>query len=272
VTGPRFLPASLLASLLDDPLDPGYRAVATTPPDPPALRRTASAGRYLVLALIGVVLAAAYHQTVAHAPEASKTRSRLVKEVRDRTASTDALNGRVEAERKQVAEQRTRSLAATSAGRQAADDLRTLELLGGYTAVRGPGLTVRVADGPGKPGGDPEEGRVLDRDLQDLVNGLWQAGAEAVGVNGQRITPTTTIRQAGGAVLVDFRPVFNPYTITAVGDRNQLETAFTDSAVARRFRAWTQVYGMKFSVRSTGGLTLPAGTENPPRYATGGRP
>jgi hypothetical protein len=29
---------------------------------------------------------------------------------------------------------------------------------------------------------------------------------------------------------------------------------------------------MKFSVRSTGGLTLPAGTENPPRYATGGRP
>ena len=47
---------------------------------------------------------------------------------------------------------------------------------------------------------------------------------------------------------------------------------FADSAVARRFRAWTQVYGMKFSVHSSGGLSLPAGTENPPRYATGGRP
>ena len=36
--------------------------------------------------------------------------------------------------------------------------------------------------------------RVTDGDLQIAVNGLWAAGAEAISVNGQRITETTAIR------------------------------------------------------------------------------
>ena len=40
--------------------------------------------------------------------------------------------------------------------------------------------------------------RVLDVDLQGVVNGLWASGAEAIAVNGQRLTGLTTIRAAGG--------------------------------------------------------------------------
>ena len=36
-----------------------------------------------------------------------------------------------------------------------------------------------------------------------LVNGLWQAGAEAISINGQRLTSTSAIRFAGQAILVD---------------------------------------------------------------------
>ena len=57
------------------------------------------------------------------------------------------------------------------------------------------------------------DGRVLDRDLQELVNGLWAAGAEAVSVDGQRLTARTAIRSAGEAVLVDFRPLSPPYVV-----------------------------------------------------------
>ena len=48
---------------------------------------------------------------------------------------------------------------------------------------------------------------MLDRDLQVIVNGLWAAGAEAIAVNGQRLTACSAIRSAGEAILVDFRPL-----------------------------------------------------------------
>jgi uncharacterized protein YlxW (UPF0749 family) len=70
------------------------------------------------------------------------------------------------------------------------------------------------------------EGRVRDADLQDVVNGLWAAGAEAVAVDGQRLTALSAIRSAGESVLVDLRPLSPPYTVEAVGDPAALEVGF----------------------------------------------
>ena len=67
-----------------------------------------------------------------------------------------------------------------------------------------------------------------DDDLQLVVNALWAAGAEAISINGQRLGPTTAIRFAGEAVLVDFRPVTNPYEISAIGDPDTLSLDVPD--------------------------------------------
>ena len=75
---------------------------------------------------------------------------------------------------------------------------------------------------------------LTDLDVRAVVNELWHDGALAVAVNGIRLTPTSTIRFAGLAVLVDFQPVTAPYTVTAIGDPDALITGFTDSAVADR--------------------------------------
>ena len=64
---------------------------------------------------------------------------------------------------------------------------------------------------------EADQGRVTDRDLQTLVNEVWAAGAEAVTVNGQRLTALSAIRSAGDAVLVDFRPLNPPYTCAPSG-------------------------------------------------------
>ena len=81
--------------------------------------------------------------------------------------------------------------------------------------MTGPGLVVRLDDAAGDGDGadvDPrtdvdDSGRVTDRDLQTVVNEVWAAGAEAVAVNGQRLTALSAIRSAGDAILVDFRPL-----------------------------------------------------------------
>ena len=69
------------------------------------------------------------------------------------------------------------------------------------------------------PGADSARNEVLDTDLQKLVNGLWEAGAEAISINGQRLTNLSTIRQAGGAITVNARSLRPP--VRRLGDRQQ---------------------------------------------------
>jgi uncharacterized protein YlxW (UPF0749 family) len=138
--------------------------------------------------------------------------------------------------------------------------------------VRGDGALVRLADAP--PPVDPVTGKrsgsnpgvVLDRDLQDVANELWHDGAEAIAINGQRLTGTTTIRAAGGAILVDFRPVSAPYEVSAIGP-DDLDKRFADSGTARRFRRFVDAYGMQFSVKKQRGMTLAAAGEPDLGYA-----
>ena len=57
--------------------------------------------------------------------------------------------------------------------------------------------------------------------MRSVVNELWSDGAEAIAVNGIRLTPTSAIRFAGDAVLVDFQPITSPYRIDAIGDADR---------------------------------------------------
>jgi uncharacterized protein YlxW (UPF0749 family) len=105
-----------------------------------------------------------------------------------------------------------------------------------------------------------------------VVNALWAAGAEAVAINDERLAPTTTIRAAGEAILVDLRPVTSPYTIRAIGDPDTLLPRFADSAAARRYQSQTAVFGIGFSVQRVGELTLRAATGTDLVYARPAEP
>lgn len=103
--------------------------------------------------------------------------------------------------------------------------------------------------------GDPREtngfsdtGRVRDRDMQRVVNGLWESGAEAVSINGQRLTALSAIRAAGDAILVDNKPLVPPYTVLAVGDGERLSTRFQNSADGLYLHALQENYGIRTSI------------------------
>lgn len=44
---------------------------------------------------------------------------------------------------------------------------------------------------------------VTDSDLQLLVSLLWQSGAEAIAINGNRLGVQTSIRTAGSTILIE---------------------------------------------------------------------
>lgn len=268
----------MLAELMNNHLDAGYAAAAERrereqPPGATA-RRLRVLATALTLLLIGVIVAIAYQQAVAKAPDDARAKAELVVDIKRRSAAADSMQQQADDLREQLASEREAALAESAAGQQAARQLGQLETVTGLASVKGPGVVVNVGDGPppvdpvtGEPTGELDLARVLDRDLQELVNALWRAGAEAVTIDNQRLTPTSTIRLAGEAILVDLRPVSSPYEIKAVGDADQLHSRFTGSSVARRFRGYVQRYKMTFEVKRADELSLPASAGTPLSYA-----
>ena len=106
--------------------------------------------------------------------------------------------------------------------------------------------------------------------LQQLVNGLWTAGAEAISVNGHRLTSLTAIRGAGTAITVDYSSLTRPYTIQAIGDRGTLPARFAQSAGGQ----WMQYLVTNFDVRMTTtaeeSLLVPGDSSISLRYAEPG--
>lgn len=271
---------SLLIELFTDHLDSGYAAATRRQKDEsPKARRRTTAILAAGLLLLGFVLAIAYRATLRQAPDSERVRQALVQDVRDGSALSDSLQRRAQQLSGQLSRQRDAALTASRDGDRAAAQVRRLEEAAAQRAVHGPGVAVVVGDASGTDQVDPntgqrvpvsvdDNGRIQDRDLQSLVNALWSAGAEAVSVGGQRLAPTTTIRGAGEAILVDLRPVQGPYTLAAVGDPATLLPRFADSEAARRFQSYTGLYGIQFTVRAAKDLQLPAATDPDLRYAS----
>ena len=263
---------SLLVDMTDAAMDPAYAAAAQRKSRRGKDEAQAEAGtpsRLLrgisLLLLIGLLTGVAAAQVRRSAGAADAVRRSLVKDIAERTTDTDRLATQADGLRAQVTEARDTRLGEDDSGRQLAARLAALELATGQTKVSGPGLVVTLDDAPDADGatgsgrgGQLGDGRIYDRDVQEVANALWAAGAEAISVNGQRLTALTAIRSAGEAVLVDFRPLSPPYRLTAIGDVDAMEPAFIDSATARRFTTYTSLYGLGFTTRRESTLTLPA--------------
>jgi uncharacterized protein YlxW (UPF0749 family) len=280
---PTLIPVpSLLRSLLSEHLDPGYAAAAARREDTQPRPRWAAWGWQASAALlIAVVFAAAVAQARSVAPGVKQTQQVLADSVRASESSAGALSGQRALLAAEVDGVRRAQLQDDATGRRLLSRLDALALPAGSTALIGPGLTVTLTD-PGVAGNltDVSKERVpgsrqvvLDRDLQLVVNSLWASGAEAISVAGVRVGPNVTIRQAGGAILVDNQPVSSPYVIVAIGPANAMRDAFDRSAGLARMRLLESSYGAGVTVSAGDGLTVPPANARDLKFAKqmGGR-
>ena len=266
-----------LTDLVTNTLDPGYAAAAARRRADPRSTwwdRWSRPAAAIGCLLIGFTVAVAWVHTNRGAPAAARVHADLVARVRGAQRADTSLAATAGALAAEANRLRDAALPSDGAIRTQLD---RDELLAGITAVTGPGLIVRLADPPptvptavgGRPGTTPlaDTAVLTDRDIRAVVNELWHDGAEAISVNDVRLTPTTAIRFAGQAVLVDFRPITSPYTIRAIGDRNALDTAFVDSAVSSRYQTLAGARGVAFSFDQADHLELPASAAVSPQYA-----
>ncbi|MEU3254672.1 DUF881 domain-containing protein [Streptomyces sp. NPDC006997] len=259
---------SLLTNVMDHSLDDGYAEAAARKEAagagglPKTLRAKLGLAAGLVLAALVVTVGAA--QARVAAPVVAKEREELIDRIESETAAADKLESGVDELRDEVGARQREALKESGDG----DRTALLGILSGAAEVRGPGVELVVNDaedtsagGNGDPRGTSgfsDTGRVRDRDMQRVVNGLWESGAEAVSINGQRLTALSAIRAAGDAILVDNRPLVPPYTVLAVGDGGELKRRFQESADGLYLDALKDSFGIRTSISVEDGLRLAA--------------
>ncbi len=137
------------------------------------------------------------------------------------------------------------------------DEVAALRAHAGATPLRGPGVTVDL--GNGRPGAGATDYLVNFQDIQDVVNLLFEGGAEGVAVNGHRISPLSSFSGPAGTVVIDQgNPLYAPFEVVAVGNRNQMEQLLGDASSLGGLRNRQRAFGLAISFQGSPDLSLPA--------------
>lgn len=130
-------------------------------------------------------------------------------------------------------------------------------MLAGAKAVEGPGIILTIEDSTQavKKDNDPNLYLVHDEDLLKVINELKAAGAEAISINGQRLTANSEIRCAGPTVSVNNVRSAPPFEIRAIGSTKDLENAINmRGGVADTLKVW----GISLRMEAKESLWIPA--------------
>ena len=261
---------TLLISMMERPLDPGYAAAAA---EREAAGLPPSTGTGTVTVAVAAVVAGLLLTLGALAlrtPSTSAVRAKanLVSQIETRRAQVDRQEAQLRSVQAEVDRLQAQALGQDEKSLQSR--LAALTLASGAEKVSGPGITVELDNAPGsddtsadgnpRTDADKDEGKVFSKDLQVVVNGLWEAGAEAIAVNGQRLTSRSAIRFAGEAILVNYRPLARPYRISVIGDPEDLQAEFAGNDGGAYTRALQDNYGIRVSIDAAKSLSLPAAT------------
>jgi uncharacterized protein YlxW (UPF0749 family) len=260
---------TLITEMMERPLDPGYAAAAERRQASglPAATGIRSPTLIIAAVLIGALLGTSALALRAPTTASSKIKQDLVSRIENRRAHADTQTRRIATLRNEI---NTAQAAALSQQSQTglSTDLSKLELAAGTVPVTGPGLVLTVDDAPPPaepvaPDANPrtvtgpDQGKVIARDLQIIVNGLWDAGAEAISINGHRLTSRAAIRSAGAAILVDYRPLTRPYVITAIGDPGSLGVEFADNSGGSYLQSLTNNYQIRGNIQNRKSVVVP---------------
>lgn len=192
----------------------------------------------------------------------------LVTTESDRVADlTDRMN-ELEAEIDDLGEQVGTDLPTRSADLVADESVVT-----GAAPVSGPGLRVALDDAPASSqsisGARPDDLVVHQQDVQHVINALWAGGAEAMTLQGERVTATSAFRCSGNILLLHGKVFSPPYVIEAVGDPDQLRASLDSDPGVAIYQQYVDWVALGWSVKDAGTLELPAYTgSSEMKYAT----
>lgn len=138
--------------------------------------------------------------------------------------------------------------------------LEQARIAAGLIPLTGTGIVLQLEDSqePVPQDGSASDYLVGSRDIRTVVDELWGAGAEAIAVNGERITPATAIIDIGSSLLVNSAYLAPPYQVTALGPRDLYERLSQSPGFTDFVRSRAEAYGIRLSFAEPDSVDMPA--------------
>ncbi|MFP5342331.1 MAG: DUF881 domain-containing protein [Candidatus Limnocylindria bacterium] len=215
---------------------------------------------FVALLTLGFLVAA---QLATEAPRVRYTtqeRTPLVETASELQAQQDQLKAAILDLRARIAAEEGAGTGSAALVAELNAALLSARTAAGLIPLTGTGLVLQLEDSlePVAPDANEDDYLVGSLDLRIVNDELWAAGAEAIAINGERITPTTAIIDIGPSVLVNSAYLAPPYQVTALGPadlyaRLSASPGWTDFLVAR-----AQTYGIRIQFAEPESVDVPA--------------
>lgn len=214
----------------------------------------------VAMLLLGFLVAAQLATDGPRVRYTTQERTPLVETVNQMQAQQDDLKARILDLRDQI--QRIQGVGQGSADvvRQLNASLQDARIAAGLIPLTGTGIVIQLEDSRAivPPGGSESDFLVGSRDIRLVVEELWGSGAEAIAVNGERLTPTSAIIDVGASLLVNSAYLTLPYQISALGPVDLYDQLSAAPGFVEFVRARGDVYGIGISLAEPESIDMPA--------------
>jgi uncharacterized protein YlxW (UPF0749 family) len=209
---------------------------------------------------LGFLIAA---QLAAEGPRVRYTtqeRTPLIETATQLQQRQDELKARILDLRAQIQSTEQASEGSAELVHQLNDQLQEARIAAGLIPLTGTGIVLQLEDSqePVAPGADQGDYLVGARDLRSVVEELWAAGAEAVAVNSERLTPTSAIIDVGPSILVNAAYLAGPYQVTALGPDDLYSRLSASPGFVDLIRTRAQGFGIQVAIAEPESVDIPA--------------
>jgi len=190
----------------------------------------------------------------------TQERSPLVETATQLQEGQEALKARILELRAQIQSAEGASEGSAALVHELNDALKEARIAAGLIPLTGTGIVLQLEDSGEPPAPDVNVSDYLvgAHDLRRIVEELWAAGAEAISINGERITATTAIIDVGPSVLANAAYLAGPYQVTALGPENLYARLVAAPGFVDFIRSRAEAFGISVSIASPATVDIPA--------------
>ena len=214
----------------------------------------------IALLALGFLIAAQLASEVQRVRYTTQERPVLVETALGLQGQQDALKDRILELRAQITELEAQGQGSAAAAQELNRELREARVAAGLLPLRGTGIVIQLNDSalPAPADGNEADYFVTAADVQRIVEELWLSGAEAIAINGERVTTSTAFVEIGTSILVNSAYLSPPYQVSALGpaelyDRLSRSEGYTDFIVTR-----VEEFGIQVAFAEPGEVDIPA--------------
>ena len=209
--------------------------------------------------ILGVLIAAQWQTQSTRLPFAARYQVTLAEAALDLQAEQDKLKLQLASLRAELDAIQARAAAFGPLAADLEARLTRAKYAAGLTPVSGEGIVLTLDDGR-VPASAPirtiELAIVHSTDITDVLNAAWRAGAEAISVNGERITGSSAC--VGAVIQINGTLLSPPFTFNVVGPSERLHAELSDAGQLTDQKARRDRFGLRLRFERSSDVRVPA--------------